>query len=296
MNLPTHSMEEMACKKQEWTLTDIDGLTICRSPMLSQFPRLKHAFTTRLGGKSGKPMDSFNLGLHLFEEPWITDARLNRTKLCDVLSLASDRLVVPNQPHSTEVIFTREPISRKIDLEADGITTDVDLLPMLLFFADCVPILIFDPIKNVLSIVHAGWRGTAGGIARRTVKIMNERCGCSPADLVAAIGPAIGSCCYPVTADVVSKLIASLGHNVQPQVTQLLSKLKQENLDYLFMAKDGQISPDLKAINALQLLHSGIASVDVSDFCTACNPEIFYSYRQSGGNTGRQGLLAAITS
>ena len=290
-------IEQTAFKKQDWKPENIDGLTVYRSPLLSQFPGITHAFTTRVGGKSAKPMDSFNLGLHLFEEPWISDARANRSRLCTALSLASERLVVPNQPHSTDVLFTRQPISKKTDLQADGIITDADLLPLLLFFADCVPILIFDPTKKVVSIVHAGWRGTAGSIVRQAVKSMTEHCGCQPTDLVAAIGPAIGACCYPVKNEVVLQLMDSFALSLPAQATsdQILEKIRQANLDQLFLVQDQQICPDLKGLNALQLLQAGVAEVDVSEFCTACNPEMFYSYRYSGGNTGRQGLIAALT-
>jgi polyphenol oxidase len=290
-------IEQIASKKQEWMPEDIDGLTVYCSPLLSQFPGLTHAFTTRVGGKTAKPMNSFNLGLHLFEEPWISDARENRTKLCAALSLESERLVVPNQPHSTDVLFTREPITKKADLEADGIITDATLLPLLLFFADCVPILIYDPTKKVVSIVHAGWRGTAGSIVRQAVKSMNEHCGCKPCDLVAAIGPAIGACCYPVKNEVVLQLMASFGLTLPAQATsnQILDKIRQSNLDQLFLLQNQQICPDLKALNALQLLQAGVAQVDVTEFCTACNPEMFYSYRHAQGNTGRQGLIAALT-
>jgi polyphenol oxidase len=292
----TQSIEQIASRKQKWIPQDIDGLTAYLSPLLSRFPQLIHAFTTRMGGETVTPMDSFNLGLHLYEEPWIADARANRTKLCTALSLKSDRLVVPNQPHSNDILFTRETISKKADLEVDGITTDADLLPLLLFTADCVPILIFDPVKPVVSIVHAGWRGTASGIVRQALKVMNEHCGSMSTELVAAIGPAIGSCCYPVNNEVVVQLMASLGHTLPPDLSaeKMMEKIKQANLDQLFDLKNGQICPDLKAINALQLLQSGVAEIDVTSLCTACNPELFYSFRQSGGKTGRQGLIAAL--
>jgi YfiH family protein len=297
VNPIAESIEQIASNQNEWVLKEIDGLPLYLSPLLNQFSDLTHAFSTRNGGKTAKPMDNFNLGLHLFAEPWITDARENRAKLCAAFSLNSDRLIVPNQPHSNDILFTRETINRKADLEVDGITTDAHSLPLILFSADCVPILIFDPIKKVLSIVHAGWRGTASGIVSEALRVMNERCGSAPSDLVAAIGPAIGSCCYPVNSEVVVRLLASLGYSlpVETPVAQLLAKIKQLNLEQFFLGQDDQICPDLKAINALQLLQAGMTGIDVSNLCTACNPEIFYSYRQSGGNTGRQGLIAALT-
>jgi YfiH family protein len=298
MNNLTHSMEQIAGFRNDWMQKEVNGLPLLFSPLLSQFSQLTHAFTTRLGGQSPKPMDSFNLGLHLFEEPWIADARANRSRLCTALSLESARLIVPNQPHSIDVLFTRQTIQTKADLEFDGITTDVINLPVLLNFADCVPIIIFDPVKNIFSGVHAGWRGTAGGIVGQAVKQLVERCQSRLSDLVAAVGPAIGSCCYPVSDEVVVALMQSVGCAAGPgaSLKKRIDEIRAASLTELFVFKEDQISPDLKGINSLQLWQAGVNNVDVSNLCTACNPELFYSYRQSGGETGRQGLIAALTA
>ena len=98
-----------------------------------------------------------------------------------------------------------------------------------------------------------------------------------PADMVAAVGPAIGSCCYPTGGDVAEKLSKTIS-----------------SAEGMFVERDGNVCPDLKAINALQLLESGVGEVDVTELCTACNPQTFYSHRQSGGKTGRQGAIASI--
>jgi YfiH family protein len=149
--------------------------------------------------------------------------------------------------------------------------------PLLLHFADCVPVIIFDPVTRVLCIVHAGWKGTAGSIARNGVKLMERDFGARAANMVAAIGPAIGSCCYPT------------GFEVAERLRQTVS-----SYEGLFTERQGQVCPDLKSINAMQLLDSNVAEVDVSELCTACNPQSFYSHRASGGHTGRQGAIAAL--
>lgn len=265
---------ERALKKNSWLTREIDGLTLNMSPLLAQQANLVHAFTTRLGGNSPAPVENFNLGRHLDTDESRADAADNRHKLCQALGLDSKRLAVPGQVHSSIVVIADEKNTYK---EVDGIATDESERPVLLHFADCTPVIIFDPKTPVLCIVHAGWRGTAGAIAKNGVKLMVERFGSKPADMVAAVGPAIGSCCYPTGDEVVTKLTATVS-----------------NIADLVTFKDGVPHPDLKAVNAMQLLESGVGEVDVTDICTACQPELFYSHRQSGGKTGRQGAIGSI--
>jgi polyphenol oxidase len=265
---------ERALKKNSWLTKEIDGLTLNQSPLLAQQPKLIHAFTTRLGGNSPSPVDTFNLGRHLDSDQSRADAVNNRHKLCQALRLDSKRLAVPGQVHSSIVVIADEKSTYK---EVDGIATKERNRPILLHFADCVPVIIYDPKSFVLCIVHAGWRGTAGSIAKNGVQLMVEHFGSHASDIIAAVGPAIGSCCYQTGADVATKLAATVS-----------------NIDDLITYKDGVPYPDLKAVNAMQLLESGVAEVDVTDICTACQPELFYSHRQSGGKTGRQGAIGSI--
>lgn len=265
-----------ALKKNSWLTAKIDGLTVHRSPLLSEYPSLVHAFTTRLGGNSPPPVDTFNLGRHLDSDESRADAANNRRKLCDALGLNWQRLAVPGQVHSGIVVVADEKNTYK---DVDGVATDVPKRPLLLHFADCVPVMIFDPKRKVFSIVHAGWKGTAASIARNAVDLMRERFDCQAADIVAAVGPAIGSCCYPTGEDVAIRLSETVS-----------------NAEGLILWRDGEHCPDLKAFNALQLLEAGVSEVDVTDLCTACHPELFYSHRQSGGNTGRQGAIGSLVA
>lgn len=266
---------DRALNKNSWLTKHIDGLTLNQSPLLAKEHSLVHAFTTRLGGNSPAPVDTFNLGRHLDSDQSRADAANNRRRLCQALGLDSARLAVPGQVHSALVVIADEKSTYK---EVDGIATKERKRPLLLHFADCVPVIIFDPKKIALCIVHAGWKGTAGGIAKNGVRLLVEHFGSNPADIVAAVGPAIGSCCYPTGKEVAAKLAATVSSAVE-----------------LITYKNGIPYPDLKAINALQLLESGLAEVDVTDICTACHPELFYSHRQSGGKTGRQGAIGSIT-
>jgi YfiH family protein len=263
---------EKAVQKNEWPLVEIDGLSLHVSPLLSGEPGVKHAFTTRLGGDSLEPLNWFNLGRHIDDGEGRQDAMKNRERLCRALNMDFSRLVVPGQVHSNRVVCAEA----KDLAQVDSVATDRDGVPVLLHFADCVPIILFDPSTPALAVVHAGWRGTAQAIVRQAVVFLHKSYGVQPGNILAAVGPAIGSCCYPTSAEAAESLAQSVSHG-----KELIQWLDQPR-------------PDLKALNAMQLLESGVTKIDVSDLCTACQPELFYSHRFSSGRTGRQGAIASI--
>lgn len=270
-----------ALKKNEWPLEQYGSLTLVLSPLLKSVSNLAHAFTTRLGGQSQAPLDSFNLGRHWGSDEHKHDAMQNRRILCDLFSIDAEKLAVPGQQHTNNV-----HVLRQNDLVQagpyhfpgiDAVATEQSRQPVLLHFADCVPVMLVDTNKHKLCVIHAGWRGTASGIVKKSVEAMVEHFESDPKDIAAAVGPAIGSCCYETGDEVVEQLKATV-----------------ENADALVEYKNEKPFPDLKAFNSMQLLESGVGQIDVSSWCTACHPEIFYSHRQSGGQTGRQGALACL--
>lgn len=267
-------LQKKALQKNEWPLTETFGLPLLTSPLLSESSALIHAFTTRLGGSSTEPLEWFNLGRHWSTDESRQDATINRSKLCNALKLNFNRLVVPGQVHSTRIAWVSEPENAA---DIDGVATVTPDTPILLHYADCVPIIIFEKELSAVCILHAGWKGTAGGIATKGVSLLKQVLGTESSNIVAAVGPAIGPCCYPVGDDVAQKLKDSV-----------------QNADGLISIEQGRPHPDLKAINAMQLLEAGVSAVDVSAYCTACRPDLFYSHRQSAGKTGRQGAIAGI--
>lgn len=222
-------------------------------------------------------------------------ALANRERLCAVLGADHTYLKVPGQVHSGTVVPILEATAKPDMANVDGVSTNLAAVPLLLHFADCVPVIIYEKKKELLSIVHAGWRGTAHAIAANAVKLMIEEWGGEVSQMVAAVGPAIGTCCYPTGEDVVEQLMLTLslpldGSLAQAQVAHGL--VKRESLQGVL--EQSQPRPDLKAFNAMQLLLAGVPEVDVCSFCTACRPDLFYSHRQSGGKTGRQGAIAML--
>lgn len=272
------SIAKKSLAKNDWPLVDVAGLRLIRSPLLGQ-PEFDHAFTTRVGGKTREPLDSFNLGRHITEPEFLDDAMVNRRRLCEALKWNFERLLVPGQRHTTNIFITEcsegSGTAAKGDtpslMNFDGVISNGSAQPLMLHFADCVPIILYSPESGKYAVVHAGWRGTAGGIVKNAVQLMAV----PPGSIFAAIGPAIGSCCYE-TGTEVSTALSNTVSNPEP----------------LIEYRNEKPHPDLKAFNAMQLYEAGVNNVDVTSWCTACHPDLFYSHRKSGGFTGRQAAVA----
>ena len=251
----------------------VQDLEYLASPLLDT----PHGFSTRLGGVSEGYLASLNLGCHRGDAE--VNLRENYRRFCAAIGGDMSSIVMTNQVHGVAVRgVTRDDI--KADLlaptpfEADGLTTDVPGVTLVIFSADCIPVLFFDPVKQAVGACHAGWRGTAGAIAGETVKAMESSYGCNPGDIRAAIGPGIGKCCFETDADVPEAMEAALGDLARP-----------------FMTRTGEKwHVDLKAINRAVLLAAGVAPehIDVSADCTCCQHERFWSHRHTGGVRGSQ--------
>jgi YfiH family protein len=272
------NLVEIARQTNKWTVKTIDDMELILSPRLSELGFVTHAFTTRVGGKTKAPYDSFNLGGNIGGDDMKRDAISNRKKLCKALNINFSDLFVPGQVHSRNVEVVTERAGMPDLKGVDGLVTHKQETPLLLHFADCVPVIVVETKKKLVGIFHAGWRGTASNIVGHGVERMIKDLDGDPRYMVGAVGPAIGPCCYPTSDD----------------VARALSETVSTLPDGLIGRNGEQPAPDLKAFNALQLLERGVKQVDVSDFCTACNPGMFYSHRQSGGMTGRQGAIVSV--
>ena len=186
-------------------------------------------------------------------------------------------LIKPIQTHSDNVKIVSNLTDEHTKFEnTDALITTHT--PIYLNFADCTPIIIYDEIKHVGAIVHAGWRGTATSIAPKTIQKMVSEFDCSPNDISAVIGPAIGICCYEVGDDVFNKLASTIN-------TKLDSSSK------IFTEKHGKKYVDLKALNACQLKEFGIEKIDICPYCTSCDNDLFFSYRKENGTTNRHSAV-----
>ena len=247
---------------------------------------LSHGISTRLGGSSKWPFASCNMALHVGDLP--ADVWGNRRLFAEALHLDAARLVTPRQVHGDEIHIVEAADAgmgaRRYDesvLACDALVTDVPDIPLMLCFADCVPLLFYDPVRRVVAASHAGWKGTAAEIGKKTVLRMQDVFGSRPQDILVGIGPAIGACCFEVDESVADAFRAAF-----PEAPQILSR-----------SPVGKATVDLWAANRLQLEEAGIFSkhIDSADVCTRCNAELFYSYREAQGTTGRFAAWIALS-
>ncbi len=240
-----------------------------------------HGFSERAGGVSPTPFASLNLGPRTGDDA--VHVRENRRRVLATAGLAGSPVLAPRQTHSADVATYRpgDAIPRGQVFDGDGLITDARGPALMVLAADCVPVLLWDPARQVIAAVHAGWRGTAGGIAARAVRVMGEVFGCRAEDIRAALGPAIHRCCYEVGPEVVAAVAA-----VTPLAPHALADGK----------RDGKAMMDLPAANAAQLAGTGVpaAQIDTLPHCTACQVDRFFSHRRERGRTGRAGAVIAL--
>lgn len=261
----------------------VNGLTLHVSTLLEELG-VPHAFTTRYGGVSTGIFESLDLGLNRGDDP--EKVRENYRRVCGALGVELGKLVLSSQVHEDTVRRVTlddvgKGLDRKIDYNADGLTTNVPGLTLTTFGADCLTILLYDPMKKAIANVHAGWRGTALGIVDRAVERMETEYGSRASDLVAAIGPGISKCCFETHGEVPEAMFAALGEDVAEFVVSL---------------GGGKYKVDLKGINALRLRGKGVLAtrIDTSPDCTMCAHEKYWSHRYTQGERGSQAALISL--
>ncbi|MFC2459893.1 MAG: peptidoglycan editing factor PgeF [Selenomonas noxia] len=254
------------------------------SGQLDIFPedRLIHGFSARHGGVSPVPFDTLNMALHVGDDP--AHVWENRTRYLRTIGSDAARICTIRQVHGTEIVrVLRRDAGRGARdyddacADADAMITNDSGVALLLCYADCVPVLLYDPVHNAAGLVHAGWKGTVQRIAAKTIARMGEEFGTKPSDVCAGIGPSISADCYVVGPEVADRFYAKF----PAHANEILTK------------RDGAIHLDLWAANRIQLVEAGLAenNIDSANVCTSCDRTFFYSYRAAGGRTGR---LAAV--
>jgi len=269
-------------------------------------------FSTRNGGVSGRVqgteyLNSLNLQLNSpFDilENVIENYRIITTSL----DFKVNNVVAVHQIHTDNIIVVDNELVRELSIkqtnvsmnphffdesntlntstphilgEADALITNVKGIMLSIRTADCVPILLYDSVSKAIGAVHAGWKGTFMKIASKTVKRMGEIYGSNPRDIRVAIGPAIGICCYEVDKNFHEKFCQEYGEVIN---------------SYFRKQANGKPSCDLKALNKAFLCETGVpeANISVSDLCTMCHPELFYSHRRSGEKRGTMAAFIAL--
>ncbi|MDY3015263.1 MAG: peptidoglycan editing factor PgeF [Evtepia sp.] len=243
-----------------------------------------HGFATRLGGVSTGPCAQLNLGLSRHDDP--AAVRENYRRFCAAVGTDPNSLVMTHQVHEDTIrVASREDILPDlldpIPYDADGLITNDPGLCLTIYYADCIPVLLYDPEQKVIAAVHSGWRGTALGIAPQAAEKMADLYGCKKESILAAIGPGIGPCCFETHDDVPSAMTARWGSGVTP---------------YLSSLGNGKFSVDLKGILAWQLRTAGLTQdhIDTLPLCTACHPELYWSHRKMGDQRGNQAAMIQL--
>ena len=236
-----------------------------------------HCFTTRHGGVSTGSQASLNLAIGRGDS--MENVERNLRILTGALGMDAEKLVLTRQTHSDIVrAVTEEDCSgffHRDYPECDALVTNTPGISLLVFTADCTPILFHDPVTGAVGAAHAGWRGTVQSIAARTVQAMAEHYGAKPENIRAAIGPNIGFCHFQTDADVPEAVLAAFGQEAQQYI-------RPNGEKYLL---------DLKAINAMVLRRAGVGHIEISDACTMCSPDTFWSHRVTKGDRGSQGAI-----
>ena len=268
-------------KTENLTLIKKNGLEYIQFPKLNNTGIVRHLFSTRNGGVSTGECSSMNLSFHR------NDTRNNVLKnyeiICGAEGIDTSHLVLSHQTHTNNVkVVTKKHCGTGITLpefsDVDGLITNETGVALVTQYADCTPLLFCDPVKKVIATSHSGWRGTVKQIGKVTVQKMVNEFGCKASDIIAAIGPFIGKCCYEVDDTVYNEFL----------------KLDFINPNDIFDYKpNGKYMLDLGLANKLILMNAGIkeTNIDLSDVCTCCYSEDLFSHRATGG---KRGNLAAI--
>jgi len=247
-------------------------------PMFEATGQVKHGFTTRGGGISGGPYSSLNTAFHVGDTA--ENVRANRALACKALGINPDDIVAGKQVHGDRVkVVAFSDKGRGAGSFEDSLT-DVDALitadpgvPLSSYYADCVPIFLFDPVKRVVALAHAGWKGTVAKIGLKTVQKMSAVFNTNPEDCLAGVGPSIGPCCYEVSE-------------------QIIGLYKNSFSDWAELAESshyGRWRLNLWEANYRTLLEAGLleSNISVACTCTSCLNDLFFSYRAQGGVAGR---------
>jgi len=260
----------------ELVVKEKHGVSYLYSPKMLLEERIMVVFTTRQGGVSPKPFNSLNLGFHVGDLQ--NNVEINRERLLSDLNLDINNLTTAEQIHGNiPTVIEENLVGRGAKSFADSIPgtdaliTAIEDVPLALFFADCVPIILVDPKMRNVAIIHAGWRGIVGNIISNTINTLNECCGTRSSDLIAFIGPSIGKCCYEVSEEL------------------------QEQFKKRFNAKIYNTKIDLPEYAETELKEKEVPGRQITrlDYCTSCRNDLFFSYRREQ-KTGRQAGIVVL--
>ncbi|MDD2418323.1 MAG: peptidoglycan editing factor PgeF [Oscillospiraceae bacterium] len=260
--------------------TENGGVVYYSFPAIDAIPFVRHGFSTRIGGVSGGIYESMNLSYSRGDEKNAVDENFRR--FCNAICVNVEDVVVSAQEHHTVIYnVTRQDRGRGIMREKgysdiDGLITDQPGVVLCTQYADCVPLFFADPVRRVVGTAHAGWKGTAARIGKLMVERMCSDYGCKPENIIAGIGPSIGFCCFEVDTPVYKVFEA------MEEADSTCFNHKNINNQVV------KYHVDLWEINRRILINAGLApeKITLTDLCTRCHPDVFWSHRANGDERG----------
>lgn len=269
---------------KKMNLLKIKELVMLQFPVFGQDCNISHFITTRCGGVGTAAYQGLNTGYFCGDNP--DTVRTNRRLLCQSMGIEPDRLFVPYQSHEDNIVklteaslFLDKDARRDLLYGVDALVTDVPGICLGVTTADCVPVLLYDPVKKVVAAIHAGWRGTVKQIVLKTIRFMEKEYGCNSEAVLAGIGPCIGMEAFEVGEEVADSFIGA-GLPVE--------EFSRRNV------QTGKLHLDLSKANRLQLLQAGVSPSQINEagLCTFSDKILFFSARRLGFNSGR--MLSGI--
>lgn len=268
----------------EWEWKEINGRNYMMLPAWEK-QGITAFFTSRCGGVSQPPFESLNLGLHVEDQ---YDAVMeNRRRIAADHDIQLSDMVCAEQVHGNLVAIVTEDKRGIGTLDyrsalpgCDAMVTNREAVYLMSFYADCIPIYFFDPVRRAVGLAHSGWKGTAGRIAVHTLIAMIGAFGCDRKDIQVFLGPGIGHECYEIDRD------------RQAQAAQIFTFAEQ----VIYARENQRITWDLKKTSAMMLEEAGLlpGNITICGLCTACETERFFSYRAENGKTGRMAAVIGL--
>ena len=260
------------------------GLAYLTIPAFEETGMVKHCFTTRIGGVSRGIYNSLNTSDDK-EDP-IENVHRNLELVCGAIGINYRNLVFSDQTHEDNIrIVSIADLGKGISVpndinNTDGLMTNIPGIPLITFYADCVPLFFLDKENKAIAVVHSGWKGTVLKIGAKTIRQMTEVYGTKSGDCLVGIGPSIGPECFEVGQEVADQFAGSFGTR-----THIIRPLEK-----------GKYTVDLWAANKLMLMEMGVPeeNITISGLCTKCREDLFFSYRREKGRTGSMSAIMEL--
>ena len=263
----------MIFKSQTMNINFKDAVSYLTFKDLEKYGFFKHAYSTRIGGVSENEFKSLNLGFATKDSS--EKVRKNFSIFCDAFGVSEGKLAITSQIHEDEIKEVKNISKFTVFNNVDGLVTNEPGVTLATFHADCLAVYMIDPEKKAVGLAHAGWRGTVKNIAGKLARKLESTYGCNKENLICALGPSIGSCCFEVSSDVI----------------QIFRSL---DIPETYLKEGNKI--DLPEVNRRLLLNEGLKDENIikSDVCTMCFKDLLFSHRATGGKRGTNAAFISL--